>query len=184
MAKGAQCRTSESGAPVDSGGTNVVAIERAGKTSIGIVARNALFREGLSLLVSVHRSLQVEWMAAGWDQVPGLSTVPLVLCTEAPAATQFPWLLACESDSSNGEELRSSIFRRLGMSNRIANRPTLTAKETELLALLCRGLDRRQIAATLVVSENTVKTHLSSLYRKLGVTGRATAILAARPALA
>jgi len=41
-----------------------------------------------------------------------------------------------------------------------------------VLALLVRGLKNRQIAASLVLSENTVESHLAHAYEKLGVHNR------------
>lgn len=52
----------------------------------------------------------------------------------------------------------------------------LKAQETELLGLLMLGLTNQQLADTLHVSEATVKFRLTSLYRRLGVRGRAQAI--------
>ena len=48
----------------------------------------------------------------------------------------------------------------------------LTAKEREVLEIMLGGKSRKEIAAALHVSENTVKTHLTHLYEKFGVSGR------------
>ncbi|HEY3700896.1 MAG TPA: response regulator transcription factor [Acidimicrobiales bacterium] len=55
----------------------------------------------------------------------------------------------------------------------------LSQRESEVLSLLVDGLSNRLIAAELVVGEETVKTHLRSIYRKLGVNDRAQAIATA-----
>jgi len=52
----------------------------------------------------------------------------------------------------------------------------LTQRESEVLALLVAGHSNRAIASTLVVTEDTVKTHIRSLYRKLDVQDRGGAI--------
>ncbi len=52
----------------------------------------------------------------------------------------------------------------------------LSQRESQVLGLLVEGLSNRLIAAQLVVGEETVKTHLRSIYRKLGVNDRAHAI--------
>jgi DNA-binding NarL/FixJ family response regulator len=55
----------------------------------------------------------------------------------------------------------------------------LTQRESEVLALLVAGLSNRAIAAKLVVSEETVKTHSRGIYRKLGTSDRAGAVAVA-----
>lgn len=55
----------------------------------------------------------------------------------------------------------------------------LTHRESEVLALIVSGLSNRAIAARLTVSEDTVKTHVRSLYRKLGVGDRTKAVAVA-----
>jgi DNA-binding NarL/FixJ family response regulator len=55
----------------------------------------------------------------------------------------------------------------------------LTQRESEVLSLLVGGLSNRAIAAKLVVSDDTVKSHLRGLYRKLAVSDRGGAIAVA-----
>ena len=62
--------------------------------------------------------------------------------------------------------------------NRV-DRPQLTEREHEILALLTTGLGNAEIATELGVSPNTVKNHLYSIYRKLGVTSRGQAFATA-----
>ncbi len=52
----------------------------------------------------------------------------------------------------------------------------LTPRELEVLQLAAEGLSGPSIAAQLVVSPMTIKTHFSNLYEKLGVSGRAAAV--------
>jgi len=55
-------------------------------------------------------------------------------------------------------------------------RPALTARETEILALAAEGRSGPQIGRELNVAAATVKTHLKNIYEKLGVTDRAAAV--------
>jgi DNA-binding CsgD family transcriptional regulator len=55
----------------------------------------------------------------------------------------------------------------------------LTARELEILRLAATGISVDEMARVLFVSPNTVKTHLTHVYAKLGVRGRADAVRAA-----
>ncbi len=56
----------------------------------------------------------------------------------------------------------------------------LTRRELEVLAELSLGGSYVDVASALFVSQNTVKTHLASVYRKLGVERRADALRVGR----
>lgn len=57
---------------------------------------------------------------------------------------------------------------------------SITPRELEILELIAEGLSNRQIAARLFVSENTVKTHSSRVFDKLGVQRRTQAVQLAK----
>jgi DNA-binding CsgD family transcriptional regulator len=52
----------------------------------------------------------------------------------------------------------------------------ITERELEILTLIARGLSNREIATQLFVSENTVKTHCSRAFGKLGAARRTQAV--------
>lgn len=58
-------------------------------------------------------------------------------------------------------------------------RQGLTQRESEILSYVVSGLSNRGIANKLVIGDETVKTHLSSIYRKLGVSDRTGAVATA-----
>jgi len=64
-----------------------------------------------------------------------------------------------------------------GPHHRPAN--SLTQRETDILALLAEGKSNRDISRALFLSEKTVKAHLAAIFRKLGVTNRTQAAMAA-----
>jgi DNA-binding NarL/FixJ family response regulator len=58
-------------------------------------------------------------------------------------------------------------------------RQGLTRRESEILSFMVTGLSNRGIANRLVIGDETVKSHLRSIYRKLGVTDRTSAVATA-----
>ncbi|HFQ94268.1 MAG TPA: response regulator transcription factor [Anaerolineae bacterium] len=57
-----------------------------------------------------------------------------------------------------------------------ATTSSLSQRELDVLQELARGATTADIAATLVISENTVKTHIRRIFKKLGVTNRTQAV--------
>ena len=56
----------------------------------------------------------------------------------------------------------------------------LTERQTEVLRLLCRGLSNKEISRALDLSEKTTKSHITAIFKTLGVVNRTQAASAAR----
>jgi DNA-binding NarL/FixJ family response regulator len=69
---------------------------------------------------------------------------------------------------------RTNVRPRLAEAARIDE---LTEREHDVLRLMARGATNGEIAGELIVSEATVKTHVGSIFSKLGVRDRAAAIV-------
>ena len=68
------------------------------------------------------------------------------------------------------------FLERIGALARADSRERLTDREQVVLQELASGKTTKEIAGTLVVSEETVKTHLAHIYQKLGVNDRVQAV--------
>ena len=64
-------------------------------------------------------------------------------------------------------------------SSDVAGLVDLTPRETEVLLAVARGLSNAEIAGELVIGEETVKSHVSEVLRKLGCRGRVQLVIAA-----
>jgi two-component system nitrate/nitrite response regulator NarL len=72
-------------------------------------------------------------------------------------------------------EVQAELVNQIQM-RAIDERPVLSPREREVLVLIAEGLSAPEVAAQLHVSPATIKTHLQSLYEKLGVSDRAAAV--------
>lgn len=57
------------------------------------------------------------------------------------------------------------------------NKSILTKREKEVFSLLIANKTTREIASNLSISEKTVRNHISNVMQKLGVKGRAQAVV-------
>jgi two-component system, NarL family, response regulator LiaR len=80
------------------------------------------------------------------------------------------------ADIAAGRQVVTGRFYGLGSGAWPGSRWNLSPRESETLALLAIGMSNRTIGEALFISENTVRTHLKSVYRKLGVTSRSQAV--------
>jgi two-component system, NarL family, response regulator LiaR len=85
---------------------------------------------------------------------------------------------AIKAAAAGQVQLSPQAAARLMREVRIPDSPeTLTNRETEVLRLVARGQSNKEIAATLSITEKTVKTHVSNILDKLDVASRTQAAL-------
>jgi DNA-binding NarL/FixJ family response regulator len=78
------------------------------------------------------------------------------------------------------QAVEGTVFQAVGGSSDPGSSPAekagLTGKELGVLRAVSRGLSNKQVARELFVSEQTVKFHLTNIYRKLDVANRTEAV--------
>lgn len=74
-----------------------------------------------------------------------------------------------QSTTSQGASAQARMEERIAL---VAEEHGLTQREREILGLLGRGYSSGYIAKTLLISENTARTHVRNIHRKLGVSSR------------
>jgi NarL family two-component system response regulator LiaR len=85
---------------------------------------------------------------------------------------------AIKAAAAGQVQLSPQVAARLMHEIRLPDNPeTLTDRETEVLRLLAMGKSNREISADMYLGETTVKTHVSNILAKLGVSSRTQAAL-------
>ncbi len=138
---------------------------------------------------------QLDCVRRASENHPGLRTVVLADNTEleaVDAAFAAGACVYCVKTAEQGDlasairqALEQSIYLATSISTKFAPSPKgiepagavhdLTHRELEILCLVAEGHSNSQLAAMLWVTEQTVKFHLSNIYRKLGVANRTEA---------
>ncbi|MGJ7489339.1 response regulator transcription factor [Variovorax sp. ZT4R33] len=117
--------------------------------------------------------------------------VPIAVYSASPAADMEEACIEAGADtyiekSASSAEL-TAVLRGLLMADAdveepvaAANSGKLSKRQTQLIAMLDKGMSNRDIATELEISEHTVKVHLWRLFRRLGVKSRTQALHHAR----
>jgi DNA-binding CsgD family transcriptional regulator len=116
------------------------------------------------------------------------ATVCLIQENEATRNEQgYDAIAAIEAAMADTSWLTRTIIEKLKAlrqtkqpAPRTSDMEVLTDREREVLGLICEGRSDAQMGDMLNLSQNTVRNHIASLYRKIGVNRRSAAIIWAR----
>ena len=152
------------------------ALEQGSITSLLRQARQHLPK--LKTLLVVRRPLVRTILSAVAIGCDGICAAELTGSGSVLAA-----LNAIETDGTYLDQVASSVLShgRLRRHRTEGDRPLapLSLREEDVLRGLCKGMTNLDIADALTVSSDTVKSHVSSLLRKLNVSDRTQAVIAA-----
>lgn len=141
----------------------------------GFEVLSAINRDGVKtrvvvLSAYVESSLVYQAIAAGAAAYISKDSARQEICDAITRVARGDTILAPEIHQGLAAEVR------LRTSD---DRPALTAREKEILALTAEGCSAPEIGRRLHLSPTTIKTHLQHLYDKLGVSDRAALVAAA-----
>src|SRR5262245_23495020 len=146
----------------------VVGVDRHARAALDIDDQK--LAAGLSLWHFFYRS-PVLFASNGGDSMPKLTRL----------GESAPWHVVLTPPLARCAPL--DLRPRLGRSKDIpapSGTPALTARERAILELVAQGRSNKEIGRTLVISPETVKTHLENVYCKLAVERRAQAVARAK----
>jgi DNA-binding NarL/FixJ family response regulator len=131
-----------------------------------LVDDHNLFRTGLRLIVQDHPRVGTIAEARGADGfLPKSASAEDILEAISCALSGQPCFPINSGNSA---------------TTRGPDTPSLTARQLDVLSLLCTGKPNKVIARDLGLSENTVRVHVAAIFAQLGVNSRSAALLAAQ----
>jgi DNA-binding NarL/FixJ family response regulator len=136
----------------------------------------------LGRAIAMTQSRRSAWPFLGWS-AHGTRVGELLQRT---SSTTSGWGAELRTDRAERPSITTMFMPAVATKRELASvperrvEPVLSPREHEVLNELARGATYSDIAASLFVSENTVKTHISSLYSKLSVGRRSEALAVAR----
>ena len=173
------------------GAAAALVILRAEKVDLALVDVRMPDLDGLELL----RTVKAEWPDIPVIMLSTYENAPYVKRALADGASGYLLKDATPEDlsqainvamSGSGNVLSPRVIQNLfddaesgSLNGSRRSEFSLTQRENDILGLLAEGRSNREIAQALYLSEKTVKAHLAAIFRKLGVTNRTQAAMAA-----
>jgi DNA-binding NarL/FixJ family response regulator len=165
-------------------------VDVVGKTTSAQTALDLVEEHDPELLITEidtgeHQIDGIACLARARERNPRLSAIVLSRHTDlqhieealAAGASAYVTKTAHRDDLASAvrQAFEHTIFLRRSRWSPVRERSVLTRREQEILGLVAEGLANQKIAKQLWVTEQTVKFHLSNIYRKLGVANRTEA---------
>ena len=167
-------------------GAVAVSMARAARPDVVLLDLFLPDRDGMSVLTEIHGidpGIAVVMLTSSPDDAHLVAAVRAGATSYLLKTAEIGEVLATIRAAARGEStLPPAVATRLLNAMRAQRRPDdpldrLTPREADVLACLAEGQPNREIARTLLISEETVKTHVSSILTKLGLADRTQAAI-------
>ena len=144
----------------------------------------------LFIALSLLKFLEFQFFSYKLNLESYLAVVAILFLLAGITVTRFwaKWS-SSKADSNSNESFQNGLGSSPEQSSNFESQlqagaqellATISEREQQVLQLLCHGYTNKEIAKSLNISPNTVKTHLSKLFSKLGVSNRTQALSEAK----
>lgn len=124
----------------------------------------------LGCATGIYNAISLIWITFFFDL--GIANNAVILCVVFAILTLVVWLADRRGVQQPQQAAADTDSELVDRREKLANRYALSPREREVFMMLAQGRSRAHISNALVLSEGTVKTHISHIYAKLGVSNK------------
>lgn len=124
----------------------------------------------LGCATGIYNVISLIWITFFFDL--GIANNAVILCVVFAILTLVVWLADRRGVQQPQQAAADAGSELVDRREELANRYALSPREREVFMMLAQGRSRAHISNALVLSEGTVKTHISHIYAKLGVSNK------------
>lgn len=133
--------------------------------------------EGVSLFVERDAPFEIIMFSVHNDDEKVFKSLCAGACGYLTKNTPIPKVLSAIKEAKNGgAPMSMQVARMVVHSFRSKSKSILSLREKEVLTELCNGKSYKKVGESLFISQDTVRTHIRNIYRKLEVNSKAEAV--------
>ncbi|GJM33707.1 MAG: DNA-binding response regulator [Saprospiraceae bacterium] len=133
--------------------------------------------QGVSLFVEKEAPFEIIMFSVHQDDEKVFQSLCAGACGYLTKNTPIPKILSAIKEAHHGgAPMSMQIARMVVQSFRSKQKPDLSPREKDVLIELCNGKSYKKVGECLFISQDTVRTHIRNIYRKLKVNSKAGAV--------
>lgn len=133
--------------------------------------------EGVSLFVKQKAPFEIIMFSVHQDDEKIFQSLCAGACGYLTKNTPIPKVLSAIKEAKNGgAPMSMNVARMVVNSFRPKSTSILSIREKEVLNELCKGKSYKKIGTSLFISQDTVRSHIRNIYRKLEVNSKSQAV--------